>query len=156
MRFRNKTTLGNNLTWIPSKKKIWDDKRRHDDITFFALKNLSLITLFFTHTLWKKNSLDSIKIILLASFRKYCLIDWDRDRCWFHLLFFTMTWFIASKKLNTILQTTLRTSKLIQTTQIRSHHPDPFNPKTTRGWKAALKVRFFFLFKKPNELHAHV
>ena len=26
-------------------------------------------------------------------------------------------------------------------TQIRSHHPDPFNPKQTRGWKAALKVR---------------
>ena len=24
--------------------------------------------------------------------------------------------------------------------QTRSHHPDPFNPKTTRGWKAALAV----------------
>jgi hypothetical protein len=23
----------------------------------------------------------------------------------------------------------------------RNHHPDPFNPKTTRGWKAALMVR---------------
>ena len=25
--------------------------------------------------------------------------------------------------------------------QARAHHPDPFNPQTTRGWKAALKVR---------------
>lgn len=25
--------------------------------------------------------------------------------------------------------------------QKRAHHPDPFNPKSTRGWKAALKVR---------------
>lgn len=24
--------------------------------------------------------------------------------------------------------------------QARAHHPDPFNPQTTRGWKAALKV----------------
>lgn len=24
--------------------------------------------------------------------------------------------------------------------QKRAHHPDPFNPKTTRGWKAALAV----------------
>ncbi len=24
--------------------------------------------------------------------------------------------------------------------QARSHHPDPFNPKMTRGWKAALAV----------------
>jgi hypothetical protein len=23
----------------------------------------------------------------------------------------------------------------------RNHHPDPFNPKITKGWKAALKVR---------------
>jgi hypothetical protein len=27
--------------------------------------------------------------------------------------------------------------------QQRSHHPDPFNPKQTRGWKAALMVRNF-------------
>ena len=27
--------------------------------------------------------------------------------------------------------------------QVRSHHPDPFNPKTTKGWKAAIKVRKF-------------
>jgi hypothetical protein len=26
-------------------------------------------------------------------------------------------------------------------TQIRFHHPDPFNPKVTKGWKAAVKVR---------------
>jgi hypothetical protein len=25
--------------------------------------------------------------------------------------------------------------------QVRFHHPDPFNPKQTKGWKAALKVR---------------
>jgi len=25
--------------------------------------------------------------------------------------------------------------------QVRYHHPDPFNPKVTKGWKAALKVR---------------
>ena len=25
--------------------------------------------------------------------------------------------------------------------QVRYHHPDPFNPKMTKGWKAALKVR---------------
>jgi hypothetical protein len=25
--------------------------------------------------------------------------------------------------------------------QVRFHHPDPFNPKMTKGWKAALKVR---------------
>jgi hypothetical protein len=24
--------------------------------------------------------------------------------------------------------------------QTRAHHPDPFNPKVTMGWKAALKV----------------
>jgi hypothetical protein len=24
--------------------------------------------------------------------------------------------------------------------QARAHHPDPFNPKVTKGWKAALKV----------------
>jgi hypothetical protein len=24
---------------------------------------------------------------------------------------------------------------------IRHHHPNPFDPKTTKGWKAALKVR---------------
>lgn len=26
--------------------------------------------------------------------------------------------------------------------QKRAHHPDPFNPKTTKGWANALKVRF--------------
>ena len=25
--------------------------------------------------------------------------------------------------------------------QVRFHHPDPFNPKMTKGWKAALKVK---------------
>jgi hypothetical protein len=25
--------------------------------------------------------------------------------------------------------------------QARSHHPDPFDPKITKGWKAAVKVR---------------
>jgi hypothetical protein len=25
-------------------------------------------------------------------------------------------------------------------TQIRNHHPSPFDPQTTKGWKAALKV----------------
>jgi hypothetical protein len=24
--------------------------------------------------------------------------------------------------------------------QLRFHHPDPFNPKMTKGWKAAVKV----------------
>ena len=28
-----------------------------------------------------------------------------------------------------------------QQQQVRWHHPDPFNPKNTRGWKAAIKVR---------------
>jgi hypothetical protein len=28
----------------------------------------------------------------------------------------------------------------VTSTQVRSHHPNPFDPKTTRGWKAALKV----------------
>lgn len=27
-----------------------------------------------------------------------------------------------------------------QQQQVRFHHPDPFNPKVTKGWKAALKV----------------
>jgi hypothetical protein len=26
-------------------------------------------------------------------------------------------------------------------TQCRYHHPNPFDPKTTKGWKAALKVK---------------
>jgi hypothetical protein len=28
---------------------------------------------------------------------------------------------------------------------MRAHHPDPFNPKTTKGWANALKVRFIRL-----------
>jgi hypothetical protein len=27
---------------------------------------------------------------------------------------------------------------------VRYHHPDPFNPKATKGWKAALKVRCYY------------
>jgi agmatinase len=38
------------------------------------------------------------------------------------------------------LQTALiRRSAGVTSTQVRSHHPNPFDPKTTRGWKAALK-----------------
>ena len=33
----------------------------------------------------------------------------------------------------------------LQNLQVRSHHPDPFNPKMTKGWKAALKVRHWIL-----------
>jgi len=33
------------------------------------------------------------------------------------------------------------TSQLREQQQVRYHHPDPFNPKVTKGWKAALKVR---------------
>jgi hypothetical protein len=28
-----------------------------------------------------------------------------------------------------------------QGAQVRFHHPDPFDPKATKGWKAAVKVR---------------
>jgi hypothetical protein len=31
--------------------------------------------------------------------------------------------------------------KKIKDAAKRLHHPDPFNPKTTMGWKAAVKVR---------------
>jgi hypothetical protein len=34
----------------------------------------------------------------------------------------------------------IRRSAGVTSTQVRSHHPNPFDPKTTRGWKAALKV----------------
>jgi hypothetical protein len=46
----------------------------------------------------------------------------------------------ASRK---IVQATLRRSqhRAAVALQQRLHHPDPFNPKMTRGWKAALKVR---------------
>jgi small-conductance mechanosensitive channel len=37
-------------------------------------------------------------------------------------------------------------STAVKQTQTRSHHPDPFNPKTTRGWKAAVKVRLLFIY----------
>lgn len=30
---------------------------------------------------------------------------------------------------------------------MRAHHPDPFNPKTTKGWANALKVRFICWFE---------
>ena len=33
----------------------------------------------------------------------------------------------------------------LQAQQIRHHHPDPFNPKTTKGWAAALKVKRKFV-----------
>ena len=33
----------------------------------------------------------------------------------------------------------------LQAQQIRHHHPDPFNPKTTKGWAAALKVKTTFV-----------
>lgn len=29
--------------------------------------------------------------------------------------------------------------------QVRHHHPSPFDPKITKGWKAALKVRLNFI-----------
>jgi hypothetical protein len=38
----------------------------------------------------------------------------------------------------TVFQRLARPTKAVQQ---RSHHPDPFNPKVTKGWKAALKVR---------------
>jgi hypothetical protein len=31
--------------------------------------------------------------------------------------------------------------KNVRSNQFRHHHPNPFDPKTTKGWKAALKVR---------------
>jgi hypothetical protein len=31
--------------------------------------------------------------------------------------------------------------------QKRAHHPDPFNPKTTKGWANALKVRSGLLYR---------
>jgi hypothetical protein len=50
-----------------------------------------------------------------------------------------MTFSIANRR---VTQALLRRSGVVgSTTQLRSHHPDPFNPKQTRGWKAALKVR---------------
>jgi|AntRauTorckE5430_2_1112549.scaffolds.fasta_scaffold05619_5 hypothetical protein len=30
--------------------------------------------------------------------------------------------------------------------QVRSHHPSPFDPMTTKGWKAAVKVRDILLY----------
>ena len=33
-----------------------------------------------------------------------------------------------------------RAASMLQQQQHRLHHPDPFNPKMTRGWKAALMV----------------
>ena len=32
-------------------------------------------------------------------------------------------------------------SSSIKLNQVRNHHPSPFDPQTTKGWKAALKVR---------------
>lgn len=59
---------------------------------------------------------------------------------------FIMTLSLATKKL--LLQkqplgmnSRLITKQLQQMLQQRFHHPDPFNPKMTRGWKAALAVR---------------
>ena len=37
--------------------------------------------------------------------------------------------------------------------QKRSHHPDPFNPKTTRGWKAALAVSTVVSLHVKTEIH---
>lgn len=34
----------------------------------------------------------------------------------------------------------LAQSSTVNKTQIRNHHPSPFDPQTTKGWKAALKV----------------
>jgi hypothetical protein len=48
------------------------------------------------------------------------------------------------------LPATLRRGKMqTPSQQRRPHHPDPFNPKSTRGWKAALMVRVFY-FSKSN------
>lgn len=39
--------------------------------------------------------------------------------------------------------TTATTAAFRPQQQVRYHHPDPFNPKTTRGWKAAVHVSFY-------------
>lgn len=52
-------------------------------------------------------------------------------------------------------KTLLRTSCRGTLSQVRYHHPDPFNPKMTKGWKAAVKVRTMerldFFAAKRNE-----
>jgi hypothetical protein len=37
--------------------------------------------------------------------------------------------------------------------QCRYHHPNPFDPKTTKGWKAALKVNNSLFVRKDISLY---
>lgn len=54
----------------------------------------------------------------------------------------------------TVLQQLARRGRrvLVPVTQARFHHPDPFNPKMTKGWKAALKEAELPTTKAEEEL----
>ena len=42
----------------------------------------------------------------------------------------------------------MATSLARRNQQVRCHHPDPFNPQTTKGWQAAVKVGKDYIYKK--------
>jgi hypothetical protein len=65
---------------------------------------------------------------------------WDLER---RKLAPAMTFSIAAQRVLQARRRPNAVGQLAKLIQARSHHPDPFNPKTTRGWKAALAVRDF-------------